>query len=174
MACAQLLQDAWEVLAYYQNTICVDGSDTAVVAAQSFWDYAQNTDRALPGVGLNCNACASAPWMRSERCQTVMYTLWNLQIGEAYKATGRCFSVAAGRISFSYGLKGWTVIVAATFCRAADRRGSVNSASPPTHLPKCRPSAYSGHSLQQQLEWDTLASAHAAGGAQQAGPGHCR
>lgn len=29
-----------------------------------------------------------------------------LQVGEAYKATGRCFSVAAGRISFCYGLKG--------------------------------------------------------------------
>lgn len=28
------------------------------------------------------------------------------QVGEAYKATGRCFSVAAGRISFCYGLKG--------------------------------------------------------------------
>lgn len=29
-----------------------------------------------------------------------------LQVGETYKATGRCFSVAAGRISFCYGLKG--------------------------------------------------------------------
>ena len=28
------------------------------------------------------------------------------QVGEAYKATGRCFSVAAGRISFCYGLRG--------------------------------------------------------------------
>lgn len=26
--------------------------------------------------------------------------------GDAYKATGRCFSVAAGRVSYSYGLKG--------------------------------------------------------------------
>lgn len=28
--------------------------------------------------------------------------------GDAYKATGRCFSVAAGRVSYSYGLKGAT------------------------------------------------------------------
>ena len=47
-----------------------------MLAALSFWDYAQQTDRAIP------------------------------RVGEAYKATGRCFSVAAGRISFSYGLKG--------------------------------------------------------------------
>lgn len=47
----------------------------AVIAALSFWDYSQRIDAALPGVG------------------------------EAYKATGRCISVAAGRISFCYGLK---------------------------------------------------------------------
>lgn len=31
----------------------------------------------------------------------------NVQGSDTYKATGRCFSVAAGRISYSYGLKGW-------------------------------------------------------------------
>ena len=30
----------------------------------------------------------------------------NVQGSDTYKATGRCFSVAAGRISYSYGLKG--------------------------------------------------------------------
>jgi 3-oxoacyl-(acyl-carrier-protein) synthase/acyl carrier protein len=53
----------------------------AVLASQSFWDYAQATDRAIP---------------------------W---VGEAYKATGRCFSVAAGRISFCLGLKGASLSV---------------------------------------------------------------
>ena len=32
--------------------------------------------------------------------------LYDGTAGEAYKATGRCFSVAAGRISYVYGLKG--------------------------------------------------------------------
>ena len=49
---------------------------TAVITAQSFWDYSSILDQAVPG--------ASA----------------------VYKATGRCFSVSAGRISFSHGLKG--------------------------------------------------------------------
>ena len=30
----------------------------------------------------------------------------NVQGSDTYKATGRCFSVAAGRISYSYGLRG--------------------------------------------------------------------
>lgn len=47
-----------------------------MVAALSFWDYSPQVDRHLPGSG------------------------------EAYKASGRCFSVAAGRISFCHGLKG--------------------------------------------------------------------
>lgn len=50
--------------------------DVAVLAALSFWDYTIQADRHLPGTG------------------------------DAFRATGRCFSVAAGRISFSYGLKG--------------------------------------------------------------------
>ncbi|KAL4457259.1 hypothetical protein ABPG75_012124 [Micractinium tetrahymenae] len=69
-----MLEDAREVLAAWPSG--ADSEGAAVLACQSFWDYAQQTDRALPGVG------------------------------EAYKATGRCFSVAAGRISFCYGLKG--------------------------------------------------------------------
>ena len=32
--------------------------------------------------------------------------LYDGTAGEAYKATGRCFSVAAGRISYVYGLRG--------------------------------------------------------------------
>lgn len=32
--------------------------------------------------------------------------LYDGTAGEAYQATGRCFSVAAGRISYVYGLKG--------------------------------------------------------------------
>lgn len=32
--------------------------------------------------------------------------LYDGTAGEAYKATGRCFSVAAGRISYVHGLKG--------------------------------------------------------------------
>jgi hypothetical protein len=67
-------QDAWEALCCYD--LVHAAPTTAVVAAQSFWDYAQRTDAAVPGVG------------------------------EAYKATGRCFSVAAGRISFCFGLRG--------------------------------------------------------------------
>jgi 3-oxoacyl-(acyl-carrier-protein) synthase/acyl carrier protein len=51
-------------------------AQVGVLAALSFWDYSIQTDRHLAGVG------------------------------EAYKATGRCFSVASGRISFCYGLKG--------------------------------------------------------------------
>lgn len=67
-----MLEDAWEVLAALGAAGALpggsdmapgDGSSgadggTAVVAAQSFWDYAQQTDRALPGVrgriGLHC------------------------------------------------------------------------------------------------------------------------
>ena len=51
-------------------------TNVAVLASISFWDYSVQADRHFVGVG------------------------------DAYKATGRCFSVAAGRISFCYGLKG--------------------------------------------------------------------
>lgn len=53
---------------------------TAVISAQSFWDYASEADRAIPGLGA------------------------------AYRASGRCFSVAAGRISFTFGLQGDALI----------------------------------------------------------------
>lgn len=54
-------QDACEVLSIYAaagRLAGVDGAggDAAVVAAQSFWDYAQQTDRALPGVSFSA-AC---------------------------------------------------------------------------------------------------------------------
>ncbi len=46
-------------------------------------------------------------------------TCLSVQAGEAYKATGRCLSVAAGRVSFCYGLKGgwvgWWVLVGGGF-----------------------------------------------------------
>jgi 3-oxoacyl-(acyl-carrier-protein) synthase/acyl carrier protein len=72
------VQDAWEVLAFWESGPSDAPSEptTAVLAALSFWDYAPRADRALGAAG------------------------------EAYKATGRCFSVAAGRISFCHGLKG--------------------------------------------------------------------
>lgn len=55
------LQDAWEVLSSYHrhtagsttravNNSTAANDSTAVFAALSFWDYAQQTDRALPGV----------------------------------------------------------------------------------------------------------------------------
>ncbi|KAL4548258.1 hypothetical protein Ndes2526B_g00840 [Nannochloris sp. 'desiccata'] len=56
-------------------------AQVGVLAALSFWDYSIQADRHLVGAG------------------------------EAYKATGRCFSVASGRISFCYGLKGPSVSV---------------------------------------------------------------
>ncbi len=56
-------------------------AQVGVLAALSFWDYSIQVDRHLSGAG------------------------------EAYKATGRCFSVASGRISFCYGLKGPSVSV---------------------------------------------------------------
>jgi 3-oxoacyl-(acyl-carrier-protein) synthase/acyl carrier protein len=56
-------------------------AQVGVLAALSFWDYSIQADRHLAGAG------------------------------EAYKATGRCFSVASGRISFCYGLKGPSISV---------------------------------------------------------------
>lgn len=56
-------------------------AQVGVLAALSFWDYSIQADRHLAGAG------------------------------EAYKATGRCFSVASGRVSFCYGLKGPCVTV---------------------------------------------------------------
>lgn len=53
-------------------------ASTAVASAQSFWDYSSQLDRHVP----------LAPGLA------------------AYRASGRCFSVAAGRISFSHGLQG--------------------------------------------------------------------
>ena len=50
--------------------------NVGVLASISFWDYSLQADRHIG------------------------------RLGEAYKATGRCFSVAAGRISYCYGLKG--------------------------------------------------------------------
>ena len=42
---------------------------------------------------------------------------------DAYKATGRCISVAAGRISYTYGFKGASSLAADSIpCRPADAR----------------------------------------------------
>lgn len=109
-----------------------------MLAALSFWDYAQQTDRAIPGVG------------------------------EAYKATGRCFSVAAGRISFSYGLKGerfagqWTLTLR---CVASYKQ---------TGNATCRAIAECGHRLQQQPFSRPSGAAHAARGALSAGTSDVR
>ena len=80
------MQDAWEVLQHWSGahssiisqesplqSATHNASQTAVVAALSFWDYSLVAD---------------------------------VHGSEAYKATGRCFSVAAGRISYVYNLKG--------------------------------------------------------------------
>ena len=66
------VQDSWQVLQHWQADV-TGQSETAVIAALSFWDYS---------------------------------LVANVQGSDTYKATGRCFSVAAGRISYSYGLKG--------------------------------------------------------------------
>ena len=60
------------MLQHWQDSTSAQ-SETAVVAALSFWDYS---------------------------------LVASVQGSDTYKATGRCFSVAAGRISYSYGLKG--------------------------------------------------------------------
>ena len=66
------MQDSLQVLQHWQDGTSAQ-SETAVVAALSFWDYS---------------------------------LVASVQGSDTYKATGRCFSVAAGRISYSYGLKG--------------------------------------------------------------------
>lgn len=51
--CAVLtdVQGAWEILSAYSTAgTSLEDGNVAAVAAQSFWDYAQQTDRALPGV----------------------------------------------------------------------------------------------------------------------------
>lgn len=108
------LQDSWEVLSVCKPQGSPVASDMAVVAALSFWDYAQQTDRALPGVSMHLPS-RLLELTRAFRLpsvllgQVILRTIFSqvrLQVGEAYKATGRCFSVAAGRISFCHGLKG--------------------------------------------------------------------
>lgn len=72
-----MLEDAGEALHQVSSSSnYVRENNVAVVAALSFWDYSLQLERHLPGAG------------------------------DAYKTTGKCFSVAAGRISFAYGLKG--------------------------------------------------------------------
>ena len=66
------MQDSLQALQHWQDGTGAQ-SETAVVAALSFWDYS---------------------------------LVASVQGSDTYKATGRCFSVAAGRISYSYGLKG--------------------------------------------------------------------
>ena len=61
------LQDAWVVLSVYSAHGSLEADSAAVVAAQSFWDYAQQTDRALPGVSFLLPACCSPA--RPRACQ---------------------------------------------------------------------------------------------------------
>ena len=55
------LQDAWGVLSLYAAQSSLAPNDVAVVAAQSFWDYASQIDYNLPGVsvGGNCSCCSA-------------------------------------------------------------------------------------------------------------------
>ena len=109
------------------------GGDVAVVAAQSFWDYAQQTDRALPGVG------------------------------EAYKATGRCFSVAAGRISFCFGLRGapggWGGPAEGTGLRVGGRWLQPATRRRPADVPPCSPPPPPARLQAPPSPWTLLAAA---------------
>lgn len=116
-------QDAFEVLGAWRAG--AGSEDAAVLACQSFWDYAQQTDRALPGVrrpaallgmhvgnatgralALRSGRVHAGPRLCSSRRMPSALLHPGLQVGETFKATGRCISVAAGRVSFCYGLKG--------------------------------------------------------------------
>lgn len=72
-----------ESWAHVRGTTTSSASEAAVVSAQSFWDYASVSDEYAAAGG-------------------------SAGSGETYKATGRCFSVGAGRISFTHGFTGPT------------------------------------------------------------------
>ena len=95
-------QDAYAVL----STRCATedaqpGIDaTSVVTALSFWDYSL-----LTTVRMTAHLIFTAVI-----CITGMIEMRNLGVqsagSDAFKTTGRCFSVAAGRIAYTYALKG--------------------------------------------------------------------
>ena len=82
------MQDAWGVLRHWQQQ-----------------------RQELPGA-----ATAAAATAADQTAVVAALSFWDYSLlydgtaGEAYKATGRCFSVAAGRISYVYGLKGDTAL----------------------------------------------------------------
>ncbi len=79
----QHMQEAWTVLSYWQQQ-----HQEASAAPASTATAADQTSV----------VAALSFWDYS--------LLYDGTAGEAYKATGRCFSVAAGRISYVYGLRG--------------------------------------------------------------------
>ena len=103
-----LWQDAYAVLstqcASEDAQPCID--TTSVVTALSFWDYSLlTTVRMTARLWLRvlqfhwCQNCISGT--------SVMRYLGVQSAGsDAFKTTGRCFSVAAGRIAYTYALKG--------------------------------------------------------------------
>ena len=99
-----LWQDAYAVL----STRCASddtqpGIDsTSVVTALSFWDYSL-----LTTVRMTARLICMSPAVTCITGVTVMCYLDVQSAGsDAFKTTGRCFSVAAGRIAYTYALKG--------------------------------------------------------------------
>jgi len=86
---------AWESCEDSANGVCA----TSVVTCLSFWDYSLLT---------MARTTLVQPRSRSSTHHGVLKHCWKLQGpgSEAYKTTGRCFSVAAGRVAFTYALKG--------------------------------------------------------------------
>ena len=74
------MQDAWSVLGHWQQQL------------------PESAEAGPSGTDQTAVVAALSFWDYS--------LLYDGTAGEAYKATGRCFSVAAGRISYVYGLKG--------------------------------------------------------------------
>ena len=99
-----LWQDAYAVL----STRCATedtqpGIDTtSVVTALSFWDYSLLTTVRITARLIFTSAAVN--------CITGMIEMHYLGVqsagSDAFKTTGRCFSVAAGRIAYTYALKG--------------------------------------------------------------------
>ena len=99
-----LWQDAYAVLNTRGATDDAQpGIDTtSVVTALSFWDYSL-----LTTVRMIARLICMSP---AETCITGVTVMCYLGVqsagSDAFKTTGRCFSVAAGRIAYTYALKG--------------------------------------------------------------------
>ena len=75
----------------------------ASVAMQDAWQVLQHWRGDAAGQAETAVVAALSFWDYS--------LVANVPGSDTYKATGRCFSVAAGRISYSYGLKGFKLII---------------------------------------------------------------